>query len=113
MDRATRSLSPKQIAKKAQLHRQAVLIFARLAAKQAVQQELREQGVRVSVYPYAQLMRQAKEYLDQHPELYRQAKERAERLGYVNPLRANVLQSAQSENEPKPTTSAVQILGAK
>ncbi len=103
----------KRLIARAQEHRAAIMVFARLAAKRAVQQELREQGVRVSVYPYAQLMRQAKEYLDNHPELYRQAKDRANRLGYVNPLGANVLQSARSENEPKPTTSAVQISGAE
>ncbi len=58
-------------------------------------------------------MRQAKDYLDNHPELYRQAKERAERLGYVDPLGANLNSSAQSQNEPKSTTSAVQMSGAK
>jgi deoxyribodipyrimidine photolyase-like uncharacterized protein len=73
MAQAVRSLSPKQIAERTQLHRQAVAIFARLAAKRAVQDQLRAQGVRVSLVPPAEIMRQAREYLDTHAELYQQA----------------------------------------
>jgi len=58
-------------------------------------------------------MRQAREYLDTHPELYQQALERAKRMGYVDPLSANLKTNAQKENEPKSTTSALQISGAK
>jgi hypothetical protein len=60
----------------------AVKVLARLAAKRAVQDQLRAQGVRVSLVPHAEVMRQAREYLDAHPELYRQALERAQRMGY-------------------------------
>jgi deoxyribodipyrimidine photolyase-like uncharacterized protein len=66
---AARSLSPKQILERTQRHRQAVMQLARLAAKRAVQDELRAQGVRVSLVPYAEIMRQAREYLASHPEL--------------------------------------------
>jgi hypothetical protein len=107
---ATRSLSPKRIAERTQLHRQAVMQFARLVAKRAVQEALRAQGVRVSLFPHAELMRQAGEYLANHPELYQLALERAIKLGYVG---ANVLTNAQTRSEPKSTTSAVQISGAK
>ena len=113
MAQAIRSLSPKQIQVRAQLHRQAVLTFARLAAKKAVQDKLRAQGVRVSIFPIAELMRQAREYLDNHPELYQLALERAHKLGYIDPRLTKVTTSAQSENEPKSTTSAVQISGAE
>jgi hypothetical protein len=41
---ATRILSPKQILERARLHRQAVMTFARLAAKRAVQDQLRAQA---------------------------------------------------------------------
>jgi hypothetical protein len=58
----------------------AVKVLARLAAKRAVQQQLRDQGVRVTTYPYAELMRQAHEYLSNHPELYVAALERAKRM---------------------------------
>ena len=46
------------------------MTLARLAAKRAVQEQLRAQGVRVSLDPFAEIMRQAKEYVDAHPELY-------------------------------------------
>lgn len=108
MAQATRSLSPKQIAERAQLHRQAVMLFARLAAKRAVQDEMRAQGVRVSLVPPAEVMRQAREYLDTHPELYQQALERAKRMGYIDPLCSNLLTSVQSEKQPKSITSTVQ-----
>jgi len=113
MAKAVRSLSPKQILKRAQQHRQAVMVFARLAAKRAVQDQLRSQGVRVSLVPPAEVMRQTGEYLASHPELYQQALERAKRMGYIDPRSANLNNNAQSENEPKSTTSALQISGAK
>ena len=95
-----------------------VKVLARLAAKKAVQANLRDQGVRVTTYPYAELMRQAAEYLDKHPELYQQALERAKLMTARGDFgkrvqRAYLLTSAQSENEPKSTTSAVQMSGAK
>jgi hypothetical protein len=107
---ATRSLSPKRIAERIQLHRQAVMLFARLAAKRAVQEALRAQGVRVSLFPHAEVMRKAGEYLANHPELYQLALERANKLGYVG---ANVLTNAQTQTQPNSMGSAVQIPGAK
>jgi hypothetical protein len=113
MAQAVRSLSPKQIAKRTQLHRQAVMVFARLAAKHAIQDQLRAQCIRVSLVPLAEIMRQAREYLDAHPELYQQAIERARRMGYVDPRSANLTTNAQKQSEPMSTTSALQISGAK
>jgi hypothetical protein len=110
MAQAVRSLSPKQIRERTQLHRQAVMVLARLAAKRAVQDNLRAQGVRVSLVPPAEIMRQAGEYLASHPELYQQALQRAQPLGYVS---ANLTTDAQKPSEPKSTTSAVQMSGAK
>jgi hypothetical protein len=108
MAQAVRSLSPKQIAERARLHRQAVMLFARLAAKRAVQDNLHAQGVRVSLFPHAELMRQAGEYLASHPELYQLALERAYKLGYVDPRCAEVKTNEQSRERPKSITSAVQ-----
>jgi hypothetical protein len=113
MAKAVRSLSPKQIAERTQLHRQAVMLFARLAAKRAVQEALRAQGVRVTLVPHAEVMRQAGEYLASHPELYQLALERAKRLGYIDPLSANLKTNAQKQSEPISTTSVLQISGAK
>src|SRR5262252_7163915 len=53
---ATRSLSPKQTLERTQRHRQAVMMFARLAAKRAVQDQLRAQGVRVTLVLPAEIM---------------------------------------------------------
>ena len=110
---ANRSLSPKRLAERARLHRQAVATFARLAAKRAVQDNLRAQGVRVSLFPIAEIIRQAREYLDNHPELYQLALERALRMGYIDPLSANLTTNAQTQDQPKSTTSAVQISCSK
>jgi hypothetical protein len=96
----------------------AVKVLARLAAKKAVQAELKEQGVRVTVFPYAELMRLAAEYLDKHPELYQVALERAKRMTADGVFgkraqRAYLNNSAQSQEQPKSTTSTVQMSCAK
>jgi hypothetical protein len=89
MAQAVRSLSPKRIAERTQQHRQAVMLFARLAAKRAVQDEMRAQGVRVTLVFPATITEKAREYLDTHPELYQLALERAHKLGYIDPLSAS------------------------
>lgn len=96
----------------------AVKTLARLAAKRAVQQTLRDQGIRVTTYPYADLMRQSAEYLDNHPELYVAASERAKRMTAAGVFgkraqRAYLNNNAQKQSEPKSIGSAVHLLGAK
>jgi hypothetical protein len=91
----------------------AVKVLARLAAKPAVQAKLRDQGVRLTTYPHAELMRQAAEYLSSHPELYQAALERAKRMTAEGVFgkraqRAYLLTSVQSEKQPKSITSVVQ-----
>ena len=107
MAQAVRSLSPKQILERTQQHRQAVMLFARLAAKRAVQDEMRAQGVRVTLVSHAEVMRQAREYLDTHPELYQQALERAKRMGYVDPC-ADIKTNAQPKTACSTSTISVQ-----
>jgi hypothetical protein len=63
----------------------AVYILARLAAKKAVQDELRAQGVRVTLCKPADIAAQAKVYLEQHPELWSLARERARKMGLIDP----------------------------
>jgi hypothetical protein len=66
----------------------AVHVLARLAAKRAVQEELRSQGVRISLVKPAEIAQQANAYLALHPELYDEARERAQRLGmFAKPKR--------------------------
>ena len=69
----------------------AVHVLARMAARRAVQEQLRNQGVRVSLVKPAEISLRANEYLSQHPELFKEALERAQRLGlYEKPNRRSV-----------------------
>ena len=66
----------------------AVKVLARLAAKKAVEAELRAQGVRTTLVKPAELTVQANAYLAPNPQLYDEARERAARLGmYEKPRR--------------------------
>ena len=64
----------------------AISFFARSAARNAVKQQLRDNGARLSLVPIRVIAEQAEVYLAQHPELYREALERAKQLGYVQTL---------------------------
>jgi hypothetical protein len=59
-------------------------MLARSAARKAVTEQLRGQGVRVSHVPYAEIVSRASAYIADHPELYREALERAQRLGMID-----------------------------
>jgi hypothetical protein len=61
----------------------AINVLARLAAKKAVQEELCAQGVRVTLVKPADVSAKAQAYLQSHPELYREALERALRMGLI------------------------------
>jgi hypothetical protein len=70
----------------------AVHVLARLAARKAITEQLRNEGVRVSLVKPAEVSARAQVYLANHPELYREALERAQRLGmYEKPKRRPVL----------------------
>ena len=55
-------------------------------AKNAVKEQLRDQGVRVTLVPIREITEKAQRYLADHPELYQQALERARQMGYVELL---------------------------
>jgi len=61
----------------------AINVLARLAAKNAVKEKLRGDGVRLTLVPPREITEQAQRYLAEHPELYREALERALRLGLI------------------------------
>jgi hypothetical protein len=61
----------------------AINVLARLAAKNAVKEKLRGDGVRLTLVPPREITEQAQRYLADHPELYREALERALRLGLI------------------------------
>ena len=79
---ATNSLSPRKHSfKLSGTH--AIAILARLAAKNAVKEKLRGDGVRLSLVPPRIITEQAQRYLAEHPELYQQALERAKQMGWI------------------------------
>jgi len=78
---ATDSLPQSTLDTFTQVSASAVHILARLAAKKAVQEQLRAEGVRVSLVKPAEIRVKAHAYLQSHPELYVEAKDRALRLG--------------------------------
>jgi hypothetical protein len=59
----------------------AVHVLARMAARRGITEQLRADGVRVSLDKSAEISARAQVYLADHPELYREALERAQRLG--------------------------------
>ena len=56
--------------------RSAVHVLARLAARNAIKEKLRDDGVRLSLVPIREITEKAQVYLEQHPELFEQALER-------------------------------------
>jgi len=61
----------------------AINVLARVAAKKAVQEQLKAQGVRVTLVKPAEIAAQAKAYLEANPHLYEEALQRAWRMGLV------------------------------
>ena len=64
----------------------AINVLARLAAKNAVKEQLRDQGARVTLVPIREINERAYAYLADHPELYQEALELARRLGFIQPI---------------------------
>jgi hypothetical protein len=81
MAQATNSLPQSKLDTFQPISASAVHVLARMAAKKAVQEQLRADGVRVTLVKPAEISARAQVYLSQHPELYREALERALRLG--------------------------------
>jgi hypothetical protein len=55
-------------------------VLARLMAKSAIDQELRSQGVRVTLVPPREIKERATAYLATHPEVWTEAVERARQI---------------------------------
>jgi hypothetical protein len=92
MAQATNSLSQSTLDTFQPISASAVHVLARMMARRAVQEELRSQGVRVSLVTPAEISVRAQVYLSQHPELIDQAKERALRLGLFEKPRRRLRQ---------------------
>ena len=76
----------KQVKPLFQNAKHAISFFARSAAKQAVKQQLRDSGRRMTLVPIREINEQAEVYLAQHPELWAAALERAKSLGFVQTM---------------------------
>jgi hypothetical protein len=61
----------------------AINVLARLAARNIVKEQLRDQGAHLSLVPIREITEKAQQYLADHPELYAQALERARQLGMI------------------------------
>ena len=61
----------------------AINVLARLAAKKAVTEQLRAQGVRITLVKLADIAAQATAYLDANPHLYEEAIQRAFQMGLI------------------------------
>jgi hypothetical protein len=59
-----------------------VHVLARLQAKRLVQEQLRAEGVRVTLVKPREINEKATAYLAQHPEVWRLAIQRAHKLDY-------------------------------
>jgi len=97
-------------------------VLAQLRARQAVKDQLRKQGLKVSHYAARDITVMACEYLSQHrSELLPPAIETIERWTLAGEfgkraqraLRAKLRTNAQTQEPAKSTTSTVQMLGAK
>ena len=74
----------------------AINYCARSIAKNAVKEQLREQGVRVSLVPIREISERAQRYLADHPELYQQALDRAKQMGMIEIREPMVTHDAKS-----------------
>jgi len=114
---ATRSLSPNRIVQKLREHRQCVIVLARQSARKAIKAQLRAEGLKLSQFSAKDISIRAEAYFDVHRErLIAEAEQIVATSPYFARWRlpsANITTVAQSENEPKSTTSAVQMSGAE
>jgi hypothetical protein len=64
---------------------QAIAVEGRRLAVLEVRLDLQHRGIKHRQLAHKVIVEQAKAWLVEHPELYEEAKERVERLGWVNP----------------------------
>jgi len=62
----------------------AINYCARSIAKNAVKEQMRAEGRRMTLVPSREITEKANDYLATHPELYQQALERAKQIGMID-----------------------------
>jgi hypothetical protein len=118
---ATRIISQKTIAKHRQAaiakHHEVVMMLARSAAKKVIKARLREKGVRLTLVKPKDINAPAYDYLAEHrQQLIAEAEHTIATSPFFKRWRlpcAEISSDAQKQNEPKSTTSTLQISGAK
>ena len=109
MAEATAILSLNHATQRVLRHRSAVMTLARMRAKKSVLLALRAQGFMPQHFSVREIAVLTDYYLNQHrARLIAEAEEIIETWPGFASLRANVINIAQTENEPKPITSVVQ-----
>jgi hypothetical protein len=68
--------------KKAMQARVAVRVLVQLAAKDVVRKQIRAQGLRLHEFTAKEITLRAEAWLQAHPELFAEAREKAVKLGY-------------------------------
>jgi hypothetical protein len=114
---AARSLSPKQAAERILRHRHAVIVLARQSAKKAIQAQIRAQGDKLTQVPATAISIFADAYFDVHRQRLMAEAEHAIATwpGFARCRLpgANITTNAQTQEQPKSTTSTVQISCSK
>jgi hypothetical protein len=112
---ATRSLSPKRAAERLQRFNSAVRTLALYRAKKAVQAQIRARGQRISDYSCRDISLLASVELERNrEELINKATAVVATFPEFSRYGcANLETPAQSQSQPKSTTSTVQMSGAK
>jgi hypothetical protein len=95
--------------------------LAQLKARNAVKRELQKQGLKVAHYSARDINSWGRVFLEDHPELILEALAQAHAMiargdfgkRAQRALSANLTSFEQTQSEPKSTTSAVQMSGAK
>ena len=114
---ATKSLSPNRVAQKLREHRHAVLVLAHQSARKAIKAQLRAEGLKLSQFSAKDISIRAEAWFDVHrQELIAEAEQIIATSPYFERWRlpsANITSDAQTREQPKSTTFALQISGAK
>ncbi len=115
MAKATRSLSPNRAMQRMREHHAAVITLAQQRAKKVVLAELRAKGLRLADFSAREIALNAEAYMARHRErlISEAAQDVATWPGFARWRCAEINTNAQTENEPKSITSAVQISGAE
>jgi hypothetical protein len=61
----------------------AINVLARIAAKKAIKEQLRADGIRVTLVPACEIEQRTRAYLDANPRLYEEALQRAKQMGMI------------------------------